>query len=123
MEILENLKQEKQVLELDVNYQGHYYRISNTLIILVSGLLCGQQKIDDIHEWSTAIPVQIFLEEYFGIYRIPSRAQFYKILGYVDAEKFNKSFIRWMNDVLKQTGKAKTISLDGKAICGTGKLY
>jgi len=122
MEILENLKHELQVIEYNTSYEGHYYRISHTLIILTCGLLCGLQKIDDIHEWSQARPVRSFLDNYFDIIRLPSRAQFYNILGNVDAEKFNMSFIGWMNGVLKMTGKVKTISLDGKAICGTGKL-
>ena len=122
MEIFEELKFEMQVIEHDTRYYGYYYRISQVLIILICGLLCGLQRIDDIQEWSQSRPVRAFFEEYFGILKIPSRAQFYNILGMVDADKFNASFIRWMNGVLKLTGKGKTISLDGKAICGTGKL-
>jgi len=122
MEIFKSLKSEMQILEANAKYQGHYYRISNILIILVCGLLCGLRTIDDISEWSHSRPVRTFLDEYFGIYRVPSRAQFYNILRHIDANRFNISFIRWMNDVLKLTGKGRTISLDGKAICGTGKL-
>jgi hypothetical protein len=122
MEIFENLKNEFQILEYQNNFQGHYYRISHALIILVCGFLCGLQKIDDIQEWAQARPTRDFLKEYFGILKVPCRAQFYNILGCIDADKFNLSFIRWMNSVLKITGKGETISIDGKAICGTGKL-
>ena len=122
MEIFEELKFEMQVIEQGTGYYGYYYRISHVLTILICGLLCGLQRIDDIHEWSQSRPARAFFEEYFVIIKIPSRAQFYNILGLVDAEKFNTSFIRWMNRVLKKTGKGKTISLDGKSICGTGKL-
>ena len=122
MEIIKNLKTEFEILELEIKYQGHYYRISSTLVILVCGLLCGLRTIDDIHEWASAKPARAFFEEYFGIYRIQCRAQFYNILSYVDSYKFNLCFMRWMNSVLQMTGKGKTISLDGKSICGTGKL-
>ena len=122
MKILENLRNEMRIIECQISFQGHYYRISSILIMLVCGLLCGLKKIDDIEEWAKSRPGREFLAEYFEIHQLPSRAQFYNILRHVDADKFNKSFIRWMNGVLGVAGKGETISLDGKAICGTGKL-
>jgi predicted transposase YbfD/YdcC len=122
MEIIKNLSEELQKLEVQTDYQGHYYRISHILTILICGFLCGLQRIDDINEWSKARPTRAFLEEYFGIVNVPSRAQFYNILGHIDADKFNLCFIRWMNGILKTADKGKTISIDGKTICGTKKL-
>ena len=122
MEIFENLKNEFQRIEYETYYQGHYFRISNILQILVFGLLCGLREIDDIHEWAISRPTRDFLENYFGIPKVPCRAQFYNILRYVDASKFNESFVRWMNGILETKPEGKTISLDGKAICSTNKL-
>lgn len=80
------------------------------------------REIDDIHEWSKSKPAKEFFEEQFGITKVPCRAQFYNILGSVDAQKFNKIFIKWMNGVLAMTGRGKTVSLDGKEIRGVRKL-
>lgn len=122
MEIFEEIKSEFQRIEYETHYQGHFYRISNVLMILVCGLLCGLQEIDDIHEWANSRPTRKFLENNLEIPKVPQRAQFYNILRYVDANKFNESFVRWMNGMLKTNVRGKTISLDGKAIRSTNKL-
>ena len=122
MGIFENLQKEMQVIERESSHEGYWYSVSKALIILVCGLLCKQQTIDDIHEWSTSKPALKFFEMKFGIMKMPSRAQFYNILKCVDAKKFNDSFIRWMKDVLQDKVKGKTVAIDGKTVCGTGKL-
>ena len=85
-------------------------------------MLCSLQTIDDIHEWSQSAPAQTFLRERFWIEKIPCRAQFYNILGCVDAEKFNKSFIKWVQGMLHGNLSGKTVAIDGKTICSTDKL-
>jgi predicted transposase YbfD/YdcC len=40
----------------------------------------------------------------------------------VSAEAFNKSFIRWMQSILQGSMSGKTVAIDGKTVCGTGKL-
>jgi len=122
MEILTSLETEIRVLEMETEYQGHYYRVSHVLIILVCGLLCGLQKTDDIYEWSESAPARGLIKEYFGVVSYPCRAQFYNILGTVDAKKFNAMFIQWMSGILKNESKGKTISLDGKEVRSVRKL-
>jgi len=122
MGIFEELQMEMQLLESNSKYEGYYYRISGALIMLVCGMLCKQQTIDDIHEWSMAKPARKFFELEFGINKLPSRAQFYNILKNVDAKKFNQSFIKWMKSVLHGRATGKTVAIDGKTVCGTGKL-
>jgi len=91
--------------------------------MLVSGMWCSLQTIDDIHEWTQAEPVRKFSLEEFGIKKVPCRAQFYNIIGRVDAEKFNKCFTRWVKEAILQGGVAgKTIATDGKSIRSTDKL-
>ena len=121
MGIFEDLQREMKVLEDDAAHDGYWYSISDVLIVLVCGMLCRQQRIDDIHDWAKANPTQQFLQEQFGIARIPCRAQFYNILRYVDADKFNKGFSRWMRSILHSVA-GKTVSIDGKTVCGTDKL-
>jgi predicted transposase YbfD/YdcC len=115
---------QKMMKEADdkTKHDGYFYSISETLIIMVCGMLCSLQTIEDIHEWSKATPVQVFLKERFWIEKIPCRAQFYNILACVDAEKFNRLFIKWMQGVLHGSLAGKTVAIDGKTICSTGKL-
>jgi len=122
MGILEELQLEMGKLEESSIHNGYWYSISEALIIMVSGLMCGLQRIDDIHDWAKSAPSRRFLEEQFGIGRIFCRAQFYNILGCVDAEKFKIGFTRWMKKLLTGTMRGKTVSIDGKTICGTDKL-
>lgn len=122
MRILEELKREMEGLESEEIHDGYWHSISNVLTILVCGMLCGLEKIVEISSWSNSAPVQKFLKDYFGIEKTPSVAQFYNILGCVDAEAFNESFMRWMSVVLSDASKGKTVAIDGKTICSTDTL-
>jgi predicted transposase YbfD/YdcC len=122
MGIFEKLKNEIKNVEDAANHNGYWYNVSGVLILMICGMLCGLQKIDDIHDWVKAAPVQAFLAKYFGIERVPCRAQFYNILRCVDAEKFKISFARWMQGVLGTTLSGKTVAIDGKTVCGSDKL-
>jgi len=122
MGILEELRKEMRLLENEADHDGYWYSVSDVLTILVCGMLCGLRQIDDIHDWAKATPTKAFFEKQFGINKTPCRAQFYNILRCVDADKFNQSFARWMSAVLGGSVKGKTISIDGKTVCGTGRL-
>jgi len=100
--------------EEEAEHEGYWYSIGDVLTILVCGMLCGLQRIDDIHDWAHAAPPRAFLEAQFGITRTPCRAQFYNILRCVDAEKFNLSFVRWMSTVLSGSAQGKTRSLPAR---------
>jgi predicted transposase YbfD/YdcC len=121
MGILDELRKEMQEIELESKHEGYWYSISNVLIVLVCGMLCGLQRIDDIHDWAKSSPTRKFLSEQFGMERVFCRAQFYNILKCIDANKFKLSFSRWMRSVL-QSIKGKTVAIDGKTVCGTDKL-
>ena len=122
MGIFDSLQEEMRELDRASNHEGYWYSVTQALIILVCGMLCKQQTIDDIHEWSISKPARKFLEIEFGVTKIPCRAQFYNLLKYVDAKKFNMSFIKWMKGVLQGGADGKTIAIDGKTICSTNKL-
>lgn len=44
-------------------HEGYWYCVSDALIIMVCGMLCSLQTIDDIYEWSKAPPTRAFLKE------------------------------------------------------------
>ena len=122
MDAISGLQKMMKEAEKGAAHEGYWYSVSEVLIIMVCGMLCSLQTIDDIHEWSQSAPAQTFLRERFWIEKIPCRAQFYNILGCVDAEKFNKSFIKWVQGMLHGNLSGKTVAIDGKTICSTDKL-
>ena len=122
MGILNDLQKVMKEVEKDAPHNGYWYCISETLLILVCGIMCSLQTIDDIHEWSISGPTRVFLDEQFGIQKIPCRAQFYNIIACVDAEKFNRLFIKWMQSMLQGGTRGKTVAIDGKTVCSTDKL-
>lgn len=119
---MSELQKAMRETELESSHHGYWYSISDVLTIMVCGMLCSLQTIDDIHEWSQSGPTRAFLKEEFQIERIPCRAQFYNILACVNPEKFNQSFIKWMQTVLQSGVSGKTVAIDGKTICSTDKL-
>jgi len=122
MDAISGLQKMMKEAEKGVKHDGYWYCISEALIIMVCGMLCSLQTIDDIHEWAKSAPTQDFLKERFWINKIPCRAQFYNILACVDSEKFGKSFIKWMQGVLHGSLAGKTVAIDGKTVCSTDKL-
>ena len=115
-----NKLQEKMIaVEKECKHKGYYYKISDVLTIMVCGMLCNLQNISDIYEWAKAVPVQEFLLKEFNIHKLPSRAQFYNLIGCVEPQKFNIMFIKWVEETLKDNNDDKTIAIDGKTICST----
>lgn len=122
MDIFTELQSGLLELEKESDYDGYWYRISDILTIMVCGMLCHLQTIDNIHEWANAAPARAFFAQYFQIERMPCRAQFYNIIASVNAEKFGEIFIKWMHTVLHGDLSGKTVAIDGKTICSTDKL-
>lgn len=122
MRILEELKEELETLENEEKHDGYWYSVSDVMLIVVCGMLCNLEKIVDISEWSKSKPTRAFLKEYFEIEKTPSVAQFYNILGCVDAQAFNEAFMRWMSGILRGGLKGKTVAIDGKTIRSTDTL-
>jgi len=122
MGIFEGLERELKQVEVVSEHDGYWYSVRDVLIILIAGVLCKQQKIQDIHEWAESAPARHFLRTEFGIEKIMCLAQFYNILAAVNAEAFKRCFIRWMQGVLGEALPGKTVAIDGKTICSTDKL-
>ena len=122
MSTIESLRKKAKETEAGSSHWGYWYCISDALIIMVCGMLCSLQTIGDIYEWSKAAPSRAFLQQWFRIESFPSRAQFYNIFGCVDAEKFNRAFMKWVQGLLQGGAAGKTVAIDGKTVCSTDKL-
>lgn len=121
MDSFEKLQAKMVELEKESGHKGYYYKVSDVLTIMICGMLCNLQNISDIYEWSKAEPVREFLLQEFNIYKLPSRAQFYNLLGYVKPERFQEIFIEWVKEILHHDVAEKTIAIDGKTICSTNR--
>jgi len=122
MEMFRKLHDELVAVEDASEHEGYLYSVSNTLLLLILGMLCGLQRIDDIHDWAKSKPTEAFLSKWFGIECVPCRAQIYNILKVVNVTQFKESFISWMQSLVREILPGATIAIDGKTICGTDKL-
>ena len=122
MGILPSLQEAMKALEEESKHDGYWYSVHEALIILLCGLLCQQKTVSEIHEWTEAYPTRSFFADEFGITKFPCRAQFYNILGCVNAERFNYYFTKWVQSLLPGNLTGKTVAIDGKTICSTDKL-
>lgn len=104
------------------SYQGYQYAIQDVLIVMLLGLFCRQETIEDIYEWSRARSTKEFLKREFNIDKTPRRSQFYKILTFVKHDIFVAVFEQWVKDFLYGNLEGKTVAIDGKSICSTAKL-
>ena len=115
------LREKMTEVEKECERKGYYFKISDALTIMICGMLCGLQNISDIYEWAKSEPARQFLFDEFKIHKLPSRAQFYNLIGYVNPKKFNIIFIEWVEEILKNDNKDRTIAIDGKTICSTNQ--
>lgn len=121
MDSFERLQERLTQLDRETGHKGYYYRVSDALTIMICGMLCNLQSIDDIYEWAQAEPVRDFLYREFRIYKLPSRAQFYNLIGRVKSERFQEVFIAWVQEIVENGEEIRTIAIDGKTICSTEK--
>ena len=119
MEVFERLIEKMAELEKTSEHKAYYYRVSDSLTIMICGMLSSLQNISDIYDWAQEEPVREFFYEQFGIYKLPSRAQFYNLIGCVKPEKFTEVFVEWVSEIVQSENKDKTIAIDGKTICST----
>jgi len=104
-----------------VDHQGYYYRLSNTIEILIMGLMCRMTTLADIHAWADSKHVRPMLEENFGITKIPCYSHFTNLVGMIDAGELNKIFMEFFCKLAREIA-GKTIAIDGKIICSTANM-
>ncbi len=119
MNSFKKLQEKMNEVEKESKHKGYYYKVSDVLTIMICGMLCNLQNISDIYEWAKAEPIKEFLFKEFKIRKLPSRAQFYNLIGCINPQKFNVLFIEWVEEIIKNDNKDRTIAIDGKTICST----
>ncbi|MGI5117815.1 ISAs1 family transposase, partial [Treponema sp. SP13] len=133
----ETLEDALEVLETEREYDGYFCSVQDAVIIVILGSLCDLQSVKKIHAWATTEHVRKFLEETFGIKRIPCYWWLLSLLAIIRPESLNECMKQWVasvvpelaakleaeeNEQSKQKKKTLTIAIDGKEIRSTGKM-
>lgn len=102
----------------DTRHQGYVeHKLSDVLTIVMCGVLCGLDSLGDLVIF--AQNSKEYLEEQFGITKIPSKATFSRILSMVDGAEVGKVIVGLMQEQFGTAGDV--VAVDGKAICSTSK--
>lgn len=119
MDYLKKLQEMAAEVESEKAYKGYWYKISDIVTILAIGLLSGLQNAHEIWQWANSRRVAELFHTYFEIKRMPCYAQFMNILGNINVESLNHSFMKWCKLLLEDNIAGKTVAIDGKTICST----
>jgi predicted transposase YbfD/YdcC len=104
----------------DTRQEGKvWHRLTDILFIVVSGIICGYDEWDMIHEWASAPASQKWLKKYIALANgVPSLSTIKRVFGILDPEEFSTCFIEWMNESLQLPDK-DVVSVDGKTSKGS----
>ncbi|WP_339254485.1 transposase family protein [Paenibacillus sp. FSL P2-0136] len=74
-----------------------WHCLTDTLFIVMSGMICGYEEWDLIHQWAKAKVTQKWLRRYIGLSNgIPSLSTKKRCMGLIELEAFEARFIAWM---------------------------
>ena len=93
------------------------HKLTDVLIVVMSGILCGLDELQDIVTYGKSNGA--FFAETFGIEKIPSKSTLTRIMNLVDGEAVATIIVNIMRDILGITGDV--LAFDGKTICSTAK--
>ena len=110
-------KIKEKFLEIQDNRHQSYveHKLSDILVITMCAVLCGIDSLNGIISY--AENKKEFLENKFGITKIPSKPTLSRILNMVDAGKIAEIITGIMKESIEDTGSV--VAVDGKAIRST----
>lgn len=94
------------------------HKLIDVLILIVCAVLCNKTEAEEIVDYG--ICKAEFLEEYFGITKIPSKSTIIRILNMVNAEVVSLCTVNIMRELFGTGGNI--VAIDGKTICSTAKM-
>ncbi len=62
MEVFERLIEKMAELEKTSEHKAYYYRVSDSLTIMICGMLSSLQNISDIYDWAQEEPAKHILQ-------------------------------------------------------------
>ena len=122
MEKLTNLTEYFKVVETTSEHKGYFCSVGEALAIAILGTFCGLRNTKQIHQWASNARISEFLEEKFGIRKVPCYYWLLSLISLIEPKSLNECFIRWVESLLPNGVKDHTVSFDGKTIRSTGKM-
>lgn len=106
---LEDTRQEGKVL----------HKLTDTIFIVISGVICGFDEWDDIHFWAEAPSSQEWFKKYIALeHGIPSLSTIKRIFSVIKPKEFQTNFVNWMKNAIELPSK-DVVAIDGKTSKGS----
>jgi predicted transposase YbfD/YdcC len=109
-------------IETTKKYNGYSCSVTDAIVIVMLGCICGLKNISQIHQWASNKRVEKFLKENFKIKKVPCYYWLLCLIKLVKPESLNKCFVEWVNSLLPKKEDVLTIAVDGKTIRSTAKM-
>lgn len=91
--------------EIEIEYDGYYYKISEVITIVILGSICGLKNLSKIHQWAVKDRTRELLKEELGIYQVPCYYWITCMLKLIKPESLNKCFENWVRSVMPSKAK------------------
>lgn len=119
---MKNIKEYFEDVETVTEYNGYFCSVSDAIVIVILGSICGLKNISQIHQWAVNDRVREVLKYDFAIRDIPCYYWLLCLLKLIKPESLNRCFIDWASSLVSGGVEGKTLSLDGKTIRSTEKM-
>lgn len=109
-----------KLIEFDEREEGKVlHKLIDVLFVIISGFMCGYDKLSDIQLWATGKMNIEWFKKYVELLNgIPSLSTMRIVLRMINAEEFENCFISWIKSSINLPPK-DTIAVDGKTMKGS----
>lgn len=104
--------------------RGKVYSLVSLLVLVMTGLMCGQKGPVAIAEWCAELPFRVRVTIGLPPGRCPSAMTLCRLLWRLDPDELEVALRRWISEVnaqLAQAGDSRRIAVDGKTLRGAAK--
>ena len=118
---MKNIKEYFDDVETTTEYNGYFCSVTDAIVIVVLGSICGLKNVSQIHQWAVSGRVKEVLKYDFNIKDIPCYYWLLCLLKLIKPESLNRCFVNWVRSMMPDGMAGLTLSLDGKTIRSTEK--
>jgi len=119
---MKNIKEYFEDVETVTGYNGYFCSVSDAIVIVILGSICGLKNVSQIHQWAVNDRVREVLKYDFGVRDIPCYYWLLCLLKLIKPESLNHCFMDWVSSMLPGGMEGMTLSLDGKTVRSTEKM-
>lgn len=119
---MKNIKEYFEDVETITEYNGYFCSVSDAIVIVILGSICGLKNVSQIHQWAMNDRVREILKYDFCIKNIPCYYWLLCLLKLIKPESLNRCFMCWVSSMVPDGVEGLTLSLDGKTVRSTEKM-